>query len=285
MTKTFAIAAAITVLAASWVCAGALHVVSDAADVAQPTPLFVKPGMVVKAEFKSNIKRRPEMELESDALLPEPSSPQVTRRRAAPQTASAPARMTPPTASFDTGASDTSPLAQVRKEADQLELDLEKDLVISPPTTEAGEDATVETEPTLKTRAPAKEETVRRAADAKKTRVRRAASPTRPQYAQRTIQKVRPVTRSGWGVPAGAHRAEQCPPGEYCAERNDYRRVMPPPTTRTYVRDGVTVKLAPAAAHAGQMEYMPEDEFVGDQLIGAAAELIGMPFAFISSFF
>ena len=52
------------------------------------------------------------------------------------------------------------------------------------------------------------------------------------------------------------------------------------------VRDGVTIKLAPAAAPAGAVypDYYTDESSASD-LLSAAAEIIGMPFAFIGSFF
>ena len=71
--------------------------------------------------------------------------------------------------------------------------------------------------------------------------------------------------------PRGAREAQQgyaAPPTQY-ADR--------------VVRDGVTVKLAPAAAPAEYPEY-PE-ESAGSDLLSTAVEIIGMPFAFIGSLF
>jgi hypothetical protein len=49
------------------------------------------------------------------------------------------------------------------------------------------------------------------------------------------------------------------------------------------VRDGVTIKLAPAAAPADYMEYPEESS--GSDLLSTAVEIIGFPFAFIGSLF
>ncbi len=57
-------------------------------------------------------------------------------------------------------------------------------------------------------------------------------------------------------------------------------------TGERIVRDGVTIKLAPAAAPADGTypEYYTEESSASD-IFSAAAEIIGMPFAFIGSFF
>jgi hypothetical protein len=59
---------------------------------------------------------------------------------------------------------------------------------------------------------------------------------------------------------------------------------IPPATTDRFVRDGVTIKLAPAAAPATGVDPYDE-ESSGSDILSSAAELIGLPFAFISSFF
>ena len=59
-----------------------------------------------------------------------------------------------------------------------------------------------------------------------------------------------------------------------------------PPSADRIVRDGVTIKLAPAAAPPMDGNPYPEEESsAGSDVINAAAEILGMPFAFLSSFF
>ncbi|MGC8659175.1 MAG: hypothetical protein ACP5U1_08885, partial [Desulfomonilaceae bacterium] len=59
--------------------------------------------------------------------------------------------------------------------------------------------------------------------------------------------------------------------------------------TDRVVRDGITIKLAPAAAPvtAPMPPYEAEqrDDSSGSDLLSSAAEIIGLPFAFISSLF
>ena len=80
MARLFIVAAAIVVLTASWVCAGNFEMLADAAISRPSTPLHINAGDVVKAEFKSNLKRNFEIELESDTLLPEPAAAKETSR-------------------------------------------------------------------------------------------------------------------------------------------------------------------------------------------------------------
>ncbi len=139
--------------------------------------------------------------------------------------------------------------------------------------------------------------------------------------APRAIQKVRPVTRNWWSSPAGGYGnrpypgdtegmvcSPGCPPvGPRGAMTNacrppsqDYTWPHQPATSHgvranvpssvasgeRIVRDGVTIKLAPAAAPAGAVypDYYTDESSASD-LLSAAAEIIGMPFAFIGSFF
>ena len=60
-----------------------------------------------------------------------------------------------------------------------------------------------------------------------------------------------------------------------------------PPTAERFVHDGVTIKLAPAAAPAAGPGCGPycEEDYANDDILSVATEIIGLPFAFISSFF
>ena len=57
-----------------------------------------------------------------------------------------------------------------------------------------------------------------------------------------------------------------------------------PPTARRFVRDGVTVKLAPQPMPATYHGYHDQG-FDGSDALNSALDVIGLPFAFISSFF
>ncbi len=151
--------------------------------------------------------------------------------------------------------------------------------------------------------------------------VKKIAPPDRGTFAigAKPIQKVKPVTQNPWNVAAGAyqHRPVYAAPTERmcsvqdCAPQSrnsantaykpynqayegpapsymnsDPRRVPLPPSADRIVRDGVTIKLAPAAAPPMDGNAYPyDDSSSGSDIINAAAEIIGLPFAFLSSFF
>lgn len=311
MGKVYAITAAIVLLTASWVCAGNFEVLADAGVVRPSAPLFIKPGTLVKAEFKSNLKATSDMELDADTLLPEQVStknaPQVQARPAVAfkdrrtRAMAPPPRLTPkPEAGYGKMAESKG------EESVDLESDLEKDLVLSPPPPKSEESIELQRQPVEKRPAVEKKAKTERKSQQKATpSVKRVAPPDRGQYAisQKPIQKVHPVTQSGWSHPAGAYVNRPCPVGADCAAvrpnpgMNAKYQPMPPkymtsqprgtvaqpPAANRFVRDGVTVKLAPAAASA---TYMDEpEESSSDDILSTAAEILGMPFAFISSFF
>ncbi len=128
------------------------------------------------------------------------------------------------------------------------------------------------------------------------------------------IRKVKPVTQNPWSYPAGNYENRYCPidnsgigckPPEFAT--SEPRRIavpeyasMPPrgvansggfggprsaaaPAPDRFVRDGVTIKLAPAVAPAVYPDSAEESS--GSDILSTAAEIIGLPFAFISSFF
>lgn len=272
---------ALLFLAVSWAAAGTFEGLADRGVPRADAPLFIKPGTVVKAEFKSNLRDSGDMELESDLLLPEESA-SATEPSVTPK----PAPMAPPPNSVPRTERSTNTLAQSEDRIAGNDLDLEKDLVISPPrnTREEAEEAPAiqaeEKKPAPSPRSVAETKKKKsRAASRGVAKVRRYAAEPQP------IVKVKPqTTRNGWSVPAAAHRrpAHDYHPRPMVNEPS--RRIAMPPTVDRFVRDGVTVKLAPQAVPAGGYpEYAPES--TGDELLNAAAELIGLPFAFISSMF
>jgi hypothetical protein len=93
-------------------------------------------------------------------------------------------------------------------------------------------------------------------------------------------------------VPARNVRDSRYQPYQAAMPESEYmtseprRAITPPPMAERFVRDGVTIKLAPAAA-AGGTPYPDEyrDDSTGSDILSAATEIIGLPFAFISSLF
>ena len=279
------------ILTASWVSAGSFSVLSEKAQLLRPTPLYLAPGAVVKAEFKSNVSRGSEMELQSDSLLPEPDSarsgPQVTPKpavafRERPSAAMAP----PPTAERRRPAPQLS-VAQADEEKQDLDLDLEKDLVLQPPPRKTSEPAATTMKPVMESKGEVKEQKKAAKQTSKKkasaSSRRHKAAPENRYLAQR-IRKVRPVSQTAWNIPAGSHGRYGQPALRAEIPEHGNRRIACPPTTSTFVRDGVPIRLAPTQMPSNPNEYYDED-LVGGDIFSAAAEVISLPFAFISSLF
>ncbi|MFH0821922.1 MAG: hypothetical protein V2B18_04175 [Pseudomonadota bacterium] len=297
MGRLLCIIPAIVLLTAPWVFAGTFEVLAKAGEVQGADPLAIAPGTFVKAEFKSTTKKNAEIEIESDAAVPE-----RTAGRALADTKSKSASadrgrkmglMAPPP---DAAPRDDSSeaLAQAKDRGEDLDLDLEKDLVLSPPPPKTAE----KTEPKAAP-GPAPEPRVdyvgppQRKAAAEPKAVKPASAPpvkVKPQHSAagpKQIQKVKPLTQSAWSIPAGSYAPTANAPlvTRRAVQEQPLRRVALPSMSERFVRDGVTVKLAPRpvgamAAVAGE----PEDDLASD-LLSTAAEVIGMPFAFISSLF
>ena len=221
MARLFIVAAAIVVLTASWVCAGNFEMLADAAISRPSTPLHINAGDVVKAEFKSNLKRNFEIELESDTLLPEPAAAKETSRvQAKPAVAyrersnrgmAPPPRVSPKSQRL--GAR-----AEAADEAPDLEADLEKDLVISPPPPKT------EQKPAMEEKSAAEKKAVtEKKAEKKKAgpAVKRVAPSEFGTYAAspKPIQKVRPpVAQNPWSYPAGAYESRPNPGQQYLTD-------------------------------------------------------------------
>jgi hypothetical protein len=276
----------------TWVAAGTFEVLSDVSAVRTPTPLYAKPGMVVKAEFKTHQAAAPEIRTQSDSLLPEHATlPAVEPRPvAAFKQRRAAANTSPPPATPIERARRTS-VAQAKDDANDLELDLEKDLVISPPPPGTEDRSGTTAGPVVKTRGSGVQEAIEAAkprpkAKKRKTRVGRTAPRRSGRFAAspRSIRKVRPLTSyNPWSVPAGTYERPNYPTAGPAAPGESYGRIIPPQTVRRYVRDGVTVKLAPRTVPESYEEgYYSSD---GSDIVSSALDVIGIPFALISSFF
>jgi hypothetical protein len=329
MRNFFYIAAAIYIAAASCAWAGTFDGLAAAASAKPPTPLFLQPGSIVKTEFKSNIRTDSDADLDADFSSAAQAGAK-NRNQARPQPAVAhkerrSGSMAPPPRATQSDRSSKGRMVAADQEDSELDTDLEKDLVLTPPPpkTEGKPDQIQKRKPAAEKKAIEKRPAVteKKAQGAKhEPRVRKMAPPQYEQYAisQKPIQKVRPVTRNLWGWPAGAYDNRPCPVdvgGPACSTNPAYGQSSPradmnrqyrpmsqeyawprdaheaqrgfaaPPNRYTdrVVRDGVTVKLAPAAAPADYMEYPEESS--GSDLLSTAVEIIGMPFAFIGSLF
>jgi len=286
------ITAAILLLTVSWIWAGTFDDLAAASAARTAPPVFAAAGMVVKTEFKSGAQDDSEIQTESDTLLPEPVSA-VGAPQAIPQPAAAYKKrsrgMSPPPKRQSASSSRSNTLAQKKDDPSSLDLDLEKDLVISPPPARTDETLEESGQPGIETRgAPGREAVQGRTVDKKKSgiEIRRVSPPAPDQYAAKAIRKVRPLTQDPWSIPAGSHGNRSYPAVSGPVVGESYSRMAPPAMPpRRYVRDGVTVKLAPTDAPAARHpEYDAEREGESD-IFSTATEIIGLPFAFISSLF
>jgi len=307
------VASAVIILTASWAVAGNFEVLAEAGVVKTPTPIH-QAGTLVKAEFKSNLTAASDIELETDTLLPEKISAKgdsrVVPKPAIAYRERSAKGMAPPPKVQAAPESLVGAAVEEREDTSDLEDDLEKNLVITPPPPKTPERQDMETTPGPEKKTPYKGPGVTDNKNEKKVEKKKAAPKaglkTPSQHDQfavggKAIHKVRPLSSNPWGVPAGNHEVRSCPinPQALMADsrRNVHRECAPnnlypetrqavtyPPTPDRVVRDGVTIKLAPAAAPTSQAYYFDEDGSNSD-IFSSAAEILGLPFAFISSFF
>lgn len=312
MAKMCLIAAALIFIAAPWVSAGNFEVLGASGLVQAPQPIHIKPGTLVKAEFKSNLTTRSDLELDTDRVVPEKVAakneagqvlkPAITYKDRSTRAMAPPPRMEP--APF--------PPAVVAESPDfnsDFEADLEKDLVISPPPVKSEQPAEQETTTATKSKSTPEKSgatTARKPATKQRshTAVKQLGPATQQKFAvsSKPIHKVRPVTSKSWFGAAGAYDRQGPTPITLNSEPRMLEAYTPRPVARPYpptavravpplgtsdriVRDGVTIKLAPASAGPLAAQPPQEEDSVGADIFSAAAEIIGLPFAFISSFF
>jgi hypothetical protein len=328
MRTIFYIAAAIFIAAASCAWAGTFDGLAAAASAKPPTPLFLQPGSIVKTEFKSNIRADSDADLNADFSSEAQAG---TKSRNQPRLKSAykerrSGSMAPPPKITQSDTSSKGKMIAADQDQSELETDLEKDLVLTPPPpkTEEKSDRTQKRKPTAEKKAIEKRTATpeKKAHRAKaEPRVRKMAPAHYEQYviSGKPIHKVHPVTRSWWSWPAGAYDRRSCPvdvggpacstdpaygqPDQRMGMNRPYRPMnqqyawprgareaapgyaaAPTRYTDRVVRDGVTVKLAPASAPAGYPEEYLDDNS-GPDILATAVEIIGLPFAFIGSLF
>ncbi|MFH0959161.1 MAG: hypothetical protein V1897_10705 [Pseudomonadota bacterium] len=321
MMKKFSLTAAILVLTASWVCAGNLGALADAAAGNTPTPLYVKPGTLIKAEYRSGMKTVSDEDASSTNLKAEPvaanSDQKFTARPAIAFKPKSAAAMAPPPHVEAVGIGRSSLVAEAKQDALDLEGDLEKDLVLSPPPQKSDTAREIEAKPVITQNKPVAEKPasvtpIQKIANKNNVTKVKKATPT-PQYAsspKKPIRKVRPVSQDSWQFPAGAHDYRPVPRANeaFAASNFSFPNVSSPnggvpnyvtsaprpsmgsltPNDRI-VRDGITIKLAPASAPVTAPSPYAADQrddySSGSDLLSTAAEIIGLPFAFISSLF
>ncbi len=287
MARTVSVTAVILLLMVSWVWAGSLNLLPSPEAAGTVTPLHAAPGSVIKAQFKTPAEADSDIRMESDVWVPAPAAaadgPRVTPRPAVAFKKRTQPRVAPPSSLTPERPSGPGSAAQTKGVGDDLEVDLERDLVIQPPPQQVEEKSATdravqpgrasEEQPVVRKKVPAQQP---------KAQVKKPA-PSVHAAASKPIRKVRPVSQNPWATPASAHQRRFCPIGPDYAAIDEHRRVVPPPTTDRFVRDGVTIKLAPKPF---QPAYpYPEEDLEGSDILSAATEIIGLPFAFISSLF
>ncbi len=216
-------------------------------------------------------------------------------------------------------------MAENRDDSSSLESDLEKDLVLSPPPAKTEEKSPSEPRPVIERKPVEQKTGVSSAKTEKKaaSQLKRPLPPDQVHFATKSgkpIRKVHPLSQNQWNVPAGSrdgrygrpatarinhsvrsrhmrtatrepmddsrpyYQSNAVPERDYMASA-PRRAIVPPPTADRFVRDGVTVKLAPAAASENPYPDEYRDDSSGSDILSAATEIIGLPFAFISSLF
>ncbi len=320
MLRKLSLTAAIMVLTASWVSAGNLGALANAAAGQAPTQLYAKPGALIKTEYKSGLKTTADEEVSSLSLQPErvaaSADQKITARPAIAFKPKPSGAMAPPPRVESIGHGQAGLLAEAKQDSLDLEGDLEKDLVLSPPPQKSEETKEIQAKPVAtetKTQSEKSSVTAMPKKAAKKPAIAKVkkVSPA-PQYAgsPKPIRKVRPLSQDSWQFPAGAYESRPfpqqnpavCAPANYCIPNVASNRISPPGYATSaprpalgpqnsgdrIVRDGITIKLAPATAPVtAPLPYAADqrDDSSGADLLSTAAEIIGLPFAFISSLF
>lgn len=315
MARKLSIAAALIVCTVSWAWADGFRVIADA-PLSPPTPLYVSPGTLVKAEFNSPTSRRAPEAAEEDRTVVEAAAveggPSVKPRPAVAFRERPSGTMAPPPSNKPVKDTGPSIAASTEETPDSLEADLEKDLVLTPPTPKKSEKLRQEKElaeqgSTKETPASSEIKAAPKKPLQRVKKVTPSAEQTPSATASKPIRKVKPITQNFWRHPAGAspmnpvvveppsHARQMVarpqypsfgPDGRSCPPDPDYvsaerpRVAEIPPSADRFVRDGVTIKLAPPVAGA-----RPQPDDSGDDIFSAAAEILGLPFAFISSLF
>ncbi len=335
MLRKLSFTAAILVLTASWVSAGNLGALANAAASQAPTPLYVNPGALVKAEYKSGLTATADENISATAVQPERVAASADQKvMARPAIAFKPrpsGMMAPPPRVESVGHGQAGLVAEAKQDTLDLEGDLEKDLVLSPPPQKAEETTEIPAKPVVTESKPAPEKSAVAASTKKTTKKPTAKRVTKvhpvpqyagspkpihkvhpvPQYAgsPKPIHKVHPVSQNSWQFPAGAYENRPfpqtqaaCAPSSFGVPNITQNRMATPSYATSdprpvfgarnlgdrIVRDGVTIKLAPATAPVtAPLPYESDqrDDSSDSDLLSTAAEIIGMPFAFVSSLF
>jgi hypothetical protein len=285
MGKTIIIASAVFFMTVSWIWAGNF----DALAVENEGPSApITLAKSDRTQFKPEGRPSSGIRTESDLFMPEPAVATGSPYEAVPTPAAAfkkrSGRGMAPPPSAQPAPVERNTAAQAKEDTGGLELDLEKDLVISPPPAKPNEGTDISGD-SIEPKAASKERATEKNRDKPKQSigVKRIAPPPVEQYAAKPIRKVRPLTQDAWSLPAGAHSRKPIPGISEQAVCEAQAGILPGPAARRYVRDGVTVKLAPTEAPPNACQGAQGES--GEDLLSAAADILGLPFAFISSLF
>ncbi len=289
---------ALLLVTASWAGAGTFKVMSDERPAQVSSPLYMPPGSVVKADFKSSIKSDSLTDMDSDAgsaaeVDADKRSGGKGKSGAAKKPRSAKGKMAP------------SPRVQTKPDkvaqSGPGELDLEdeigRDLVLPPP--QPSRDAQGESPAFMKdNQADAgdprqsrnkKSESQSKATKKSSKRVTSSAPPAPGLMAGKPIRKVKPISGYMWNAPAGTSAfgpyGMPMEPQPLMSEARP--RIVPPAMAERFVREGVTIKLAPRTVPAAYpSSHVPDqDSNSGSEFMSTVTEIIGLPFAFVSSLF
>jgi len=290
MGRLYIMAAFLLLFTASWTSAGTLDVLSDAVAIRAPEPRSPAPGAVVKAEFKSTVDRDPELSLDSDEPAPAAKSRRL-RPNVKPKPAVAFKKNKKKAASTAEKRGEVPPqAAQKGANEDALELDLEKDLVLSPPPPRTTEEPEVSPRAPAETRPPdrptkAKPKTKEAAKPQVKPKEKAGVkeTPIEQRTLTRTVRKVRPLGSDPWSTPAGSYTVRPFHGAPDSVAPRGSSTTAPAPSPKAYLRDGIMVRVTP------QPGVEPPQETggisTGTDILNSALDLIGLPFAFISSMF
>jgi hypothetical protein len=306
MGRVFALIMAVLLLGASWAGAGTFNVMSEAKPEKVANPVYIPPT-VVKAEWKSIQKSDSMIDVES-----EPSAAADTETEARSSTkskttgssrvgASGKSRTSRGMAPSPKSKAQTKPgnnkVAQTGQGETDLDKELEmldKDLVLSPPPPSDRKrelsDSTVDgSADAAETGSPRGKKAGKSKVTTKKPPKATATTPSQApsSFAGKPIRKVKPISGYLWNAPAGTSTVggygDPMEPMPLMSEARP--RIVPPEQAERFVREGVTIKLAPRTVPATYPNPQMEDSNSASELVSTMTEIIGLPFAFISSLF
>ncbi|MEW6348010.1 MAG: hypothetical protein AB1646_03040 [Thermodesulfobacteriota bacterium] len=287
---------ALLLVTASWAGAGTFNVMSDERPQQVSSPLYMPPPSVAKCDFKSNIKSDSLTDLDSEpAGAVEGAADKRSGRKGKAGVSKKPRAARGKMAPSPRVQTKPDKVAQSGPSELDLENELERDLVLSPPA--PGRDGQRESPAfTNEGSADAGDPGQRRGKNAeskgkattKSSKRGASSSPPAPGLmAGKPIRKVKPISGYMWNAPAGTSAfGPYSMPMEPQPLMSDARpRIVPPEMAERFVREGVTIKLAPRTVPAAYPNPHVTDSNSASELVSTVTEIIGLPFAFVSSLF